>query len=110
MFGNLVRIIETVKDAYCFMVDKGVGDIDIDDPTVDGDGVDTADGTHSDTGAQEDHSVFQQAHILLPDYIRQSIQQIDNRCWHDSVGNQIDYISEDDAAWNDDTIAEATYP
>lgn len=103
-----VRIIETVKDPYCTMADGDM--MDIDDPLTNGDGSDEAGGTHSDTGSQEDHSVFQQAHILLPDYIQQSIQEIDNRCWHSSVGNTIDYISEDDSAWNDDSIAETTYP
>ena len=103
-----VRIIETVKDPYCIMADGDM--MDIDDPLTNGDGSDDAGGTHSDTGSQEDHSVFQQAHILLPDYIQQSIQEIDNRCWHSSVGNTIDYFSEDDSAWNDDSIAETTYP
>jgi conjugal transfer pilus assembly protein TraU len=106
-----VRIIETVKDPYCMMssgenngstTGKQQGLLD--------QGAGLNSGTHSDTGAQEDHSVFQQVHIILPDYIRQSISQVDNRCYHSSVGNSMDYISEDDAAWNDDTIAAATYP
>jgi conjugal transfer pilus assembly protein TraU len=100
----------------------GGGGLDGGDDGDSGDGTgDTADsrwggldelawGTHSDTGGQEDHSVFQQVHITLPDYIMQSIMQIDNRCWHSSIGNPMDYISEDDAAWQDDTIAATTYP
>ncbi len=115
-----VRIIETVKDPYC-MVSAGEDSYD-DGTEVPGEGDNSGGGgetesdpwinagTHSDTGAQEDHSVFQNVHIILPDYIHQSIQQVDNRCWHSSVGNPMDYISEDDAAWSDDTIAAATYP
>lgn len=103
-----VRIIETVKDPYCMLA---AGEDDSDGGTPDdGQALETNSGTHSDTGAQEDHSVFQHVHIILPDYIMQSIQQVDNRCWHSSVGNPMDYISEDDAAWSDDTIAAATYP
>jgi conjugal transfer pilus assembly protein TraU len=100
-----VRIIETVKDPYCMMA---AGEDESENG--EGDSLETNSGTHSDTGAQEDHSVFQHVHIILPDYITQSIQQVDNRCWHSSVGNPMDYISEDDAAWSDDTIAAATYP
>jgi conjugal transfer pilus assembly protein TraU len=99
-FWEPIRIIETVKDPYCMMT---AGEDQ-------GDATDLNGGTHSDTGAQEDHSVFQQVHIVLPDYIMESITEIDNRCWHSSMGNPMDYISEDDPAWNDDTIAAATYP
>ena len=95
-----VRIIETVKDPYCMMT---AGENN-------GSAADQNGGTHSDTGAQEDHSVFQQVHIILPEYIMQSITQIDSRCFHSSMGNPMDYLSEDDPAWNDDTIAAATYP
>jgi conjugal transfer pilus assembly protein TraU len=132
-----VRIIETVKDPYCMITtgednsgDEGngmPGGNGADMPGADNQGVGEASdygigsvaagaipdmqwGTHSDTGAQEDHSVFQQVHITLPDYIMQSIMQIDNRCWHSSIGNPQDYISEDDAAWQDDTIAITAYP
>ena len=107
-----VRIIETVKDPNCMMTDGEDNGLSPEDPQGrdQGAGLGFNSGTHSDTGAQEDHSVFQQVHIILPDYIMQSISQVDSRCWHSSVGNPMDYISEDDAAWNDDTIAAATYP
>jgi conjugal transfer pilus assembly protein TraU len=105
-----VRIIETVKDPHCMITNGENNSLSFSGPQGEGQGVDLNSGTHSDTGSQEDHSVFQQVHIILPDYIMQSIMQVDNRCYHSSVGNPMDYISEDDPAWNDDTIAAATYP
>jgi conjugal transfer pilus assembly protein TraU len=119
-----VRIIETVKDAYCMITtgedtsgdNSNMGEDSGEEESEETGGdlwaglVKDSYGTHSDTGAQEDHSVFQQVHITLPQYILQSIMQIDNRCWHSSVGNPLDYLSEEDAAWNDDTIAATTYP
>ncbi len=95
-----IRIIETVKDPYCMLTD---GEHNSDEAVEKG-------GTHSDTGAQEDHSVFQNVHIILPDYLMRSIMEVDARCVHSSLGNPMEYISEDDSAWNDDSIAEATYP
>jgi conjugal transfer pilus assembly protein TraU len=106
-----VRIIETVKDPYCMISNGEDNSLTTGEPqSLLEQGAGLNSGTHSDTGGQEDHSVFQQVHIILPDYIMQSISQVDSRCWHSSVGNPMDYISEDDAAWNDDTIAAATYP
>jgi conjugal transfer pilus assembly protein TraU len=105
-----VRIIETVKDPYCMLSQEGWSSSTAGATSGAAGALGIKGGTHSDFGAQEDHSIFQQAHIFLPDYIMQSIIQVDSRCWHASVGNPMEYISEDDAAWNDDTIAAATYP
>jgi len=104
-FWEPIRIIETVKDPNC-MITAGEDNGESDGDTVNIDEY----GTHSDTGAQEDHSVFQQMHIILPDYIRDSIRENDQRCWHASVGNTEEYLSESDSAWQDDTLAAAKYP
>ena len=105
-FWEPVAIIETVKDPYCLMtygLDLTLG---LEAPLLPG----FLAGTHSDTGAQEDHSVFSQLHITFPDYLEASIEENDLRCHEVSQVNPAPYASENDPAWNDDTIAAAAYP
>jgi conjugal transfer pilus assembly protein TraU len=105
-FWEPVAIIETVKDPYCMMATGEDQTEGLEQPFLPG----VKAGTHSDTGAQEDHSVFVQLHISFPEYLDLSIAENDSRCHESSRVNPLDYASEDDPAWNDDTVAAAEYP
>jgi conjugal transfer pilus assembly protein TraU len=105
-FWEPVAIIETVKDPYCMMTDGENKAEGLEQPLAPG----FKGGTHSDTGAQEDHSVFAQLHISFPWYIETAIAENDARCHESSRGNPLEYASEDDPAWNEDSIAATAYP
>lgn len=101
VFWEPVRIMETVKDPGCMLTE---GEYDGDIAAL------ISHGTTHDTGSMDAQMAFQQVHITLPDYIRESIVQNDIRCWHVGTGIDEDYISEEDSAWNNEAVAMVNYP
>lgn len=100
-FWEPIRIMETVKDPGCMMT-EGEEDKDVKSLMQFGVG--------NETGNTDPPIVFQHVHIVLPDYIQESIIMNDIRCWHVSVGRDDDYMSEGDTAWNNDAIAVVEHP
>jgi conjugal transfer pilus assembly protein TraU len=110
-FWEPARIIETVKDPKCMMA-EGKSTSGGDDTS--GDTSDDTDytlfGTTHDNDNSEGPTAFLNAHIVTPDYIKDSLDENNQRCWHTGTGDTTDYISEDDSAWNDEAIAAVNYP
>ena len=100
-FWEPIRIMETVKDPGCMMT-KGEEDKDVKSLLQFGHG--------NETGNTDPPVIFQHVHIVLPDYLMESIAQNDVRCWHVSTGRFDDYMSEGDTAWNNDAIAVVEFP
>lgn len=100
-YWDPARIIETVKDPGCMMA-EGESDMELGDMLSHGT-------THSNTAIDGDMA-FQQVHITMPDFIQESLMENDMRCWHTSMGLPTDYLSEDDAAWNNEVVAALDYP
>jgi len=99
-FWEPIRIMETVKDPGCMLTEGD--DDDVNYPMQYGVG--------NDTGNTDPPVIFQNVHIVLPDFLLESIVKNDARCWHVSVGRTDTYFSEGDTAWNNDALAAVEFP